>query len=391
MHSNTTRKLHAIGVLAGLVSILALAGAVTAQGGSQDRGEVVWPGEGQRSSQELASLGESLFVNGVEPTVIGERPIESFRLERVNDSATRILVGERDGENHSFVQPHEPNPADRHTSLEIRPGDLRPTVEVRPNASVGPHDVLRVQGAPGSFGLEGDTVAEKIEAFADRLDFPLQERRTNVTKVSFPGLYGGNRVCLDGSESDCSVTADFHIDCPSCQMGSFDAPELSSKLERGLKGSGLFLFDGEGRMVAATVSYHLDLNESALMDLEAARDEGRKAVDELGHEVFYSPRLDDVTVKVLLEEQRVQVREVHYVWQWGVYVDSGEDEYRDDENAIVTQNAATGEVLSVRLEDPDITESDQGLLERAVPAPGAMAALLAAVGGAALARRRRAS
>lgn len=142
-------------------------------------------------------------------------------------------------------------------------------------------------------------------------------------------------------------------------------------------------------MVAATVSYHLDLNESALMDPKVARDAARKAVDDLGHDVFYSPNVNDVTAKVLLKEQRVQVREVQYIWRWGVYVDSDGDKYRDDENAIVTQDAVSGEVLSVRTRDPDVSESGQGLLERTLPAPGAIVALLTAVGGAGLARGQR--
>lgn len=371
-------------------AVLIVVGGVTAQGGSQDLGEIVWPGEGQRSSQELASLGESLFLNGTEPTVIGEQPITSLQAERINDSATRILIGEQGGESHSFVQPHEPTPADQHTSLEIRPGDLRPTVEVRPNASVRANDVLRVQGPPGSFGLEGDSVEGKIETLADRLDFPLQERRTNVTKISFPGLYGGNRVCLNGAGSDCSVTAALRIDCSSCQMGTFDAPEVSSKLERGFRGTGLFLFDGENRMIAAAVSYHLDLNESALMEPGSARDLAAEEVRDRDHEIRTQPEPDTVSVRGDLASHDVAIRDVRFVWEFVVYTDPPSAKHRESATTYVTQDAVTGEVLSVNVYR-EKADPAPGLVERVVPGAGSLAALVATSGVAHVLRRRRRS
>lgn len=89
--------------------------------------------------------------------------------------------------------------------------------------------------------------------------------------------------------------------------------------------------------------------------------------------------------------QCVQVQQAQYVWSFGVYIDLDGSPQRNDKTAVVTQDAVTGEALSVRTRDPDISESSHGWLERVVPARGALAALLAAVGGAFVARRRRGS
>jgi len=147
----------AVGVVAVLAAVVALGGLAEAQSGSDSLAEFVWPGEGQRSSSELATLGGSLFVNGTDPTVIGERPVESLRLERVNDTTTRVLVGKQGGEDHDILQRHESNPATGPTHLDIPPGDLKPVVEVRGKIEYK-QEGLRIYGPPGSFQLDGGSL-----------------------------------------------------------------------------------------------------------------------------------------------------------------------------------------------------------------------------------------
>jgi hypothetical protein len=140
-------------------------------------------------------------------------------------------------------------------------------------------------------------------------------------------------------------------------------------------------------MIAASVAYHLDLNESALKDPESALDQALQAVRDDGHVVEDRPEPGNVTPKVVLAEHRLEVREVHYLWSIPVDLDPHSEQYRSIGIASLRQDAVTGDTLSIQVSDPDIYDpDDEGPVERLVPGASALAVAALALG--ALARVR---
>lgn len=341
MELKTPSTRFAMTTLAAVGLFVLIAAGASAQG--PDLGELSWPAEDHRSRVELADLGERFFASGTDLTTIGERPIQSIQIDRIDETTTRIEIAEDGGASHLIEQDHKPNAAEGHTTFKVSPSDLRPTVHVRPEETVRERDILRLMGPPGTLELEGTTTRDKVDAFADELGFPVDRVSTDASDVSsFPQLYQG-RTCLERSDGECQATAAFRIDCPSCQLASFLGTEGDSELDR--RGSGQILFNDQGKAIAATVSYALDLNESALLDLEEAVDRADQDLRQRGHEVKKRPAPETVTVRVDLDRNRLEIQQVRYLWSFTV---AYENRTINDE-AIVDQNAATGELLSVEL------------------------------------------
>lgn len=371
-----------------VVAILIVAGTVTAESSSQDLGEIEWPPEEHQRFQDLADLGASVFANGTEPTRIGTHPVESVHLEAVNDTSTRLVIQEKDRSPRSLLQHHEPVRQEGHRNLQIRPSDLEPTVQTPFAGSSG--YVLTLIGPPGTFDLGGADTHQKVQDLAAQLGFPLGEVNPNVQSGNFPALYGQN-TCYGAPGDRCSETGTFLIDCPGCQLAGFNGPAGDSALEdRFLIGGGLVLFDKRGRMLAATVDYRFDLNESAVLDDTTARDAAANGLRDRGYEIVSTPDLEQIRVVAQLTPGRVEVQEVRYTWPFGVVREENGTAF--DGLATVEQNAATGEIVDIQRTPADASsppvDGGDGLGEISL---GAMAGLVSIGLAALLARRRRSS
>lgn len=362
----------------------------SSQGNPGEVGEVLWPTEAHRNHQDLADLGASFFNDTADPLTIGLAPVESLEAEQINATTTRLTAHESGGQNLSFVQHHDPWDGDGHTVLAVRPARLLTMVGIRMETDRYARSVLTLTGPPGSFDLNGGTVGEKVQAFAQRLDFPADENVTlDHNPSGFPGLF--DRACYDKANGNCTVSASFEIACPSCTFATFGPPSGNSSQDSALAGIGLALFDDQDRMIAATVQYIFDVDESAVLDLETARDRAADDLRDRGYDIVGAPDPEDIrSVMGVLAPTRVDVQEIHYKWHFGVY-ESGSD-VSAAKGADVVQNAVTGKVVSVSLSPGDVREPPTGW---GFPIPAAETVLvLAALGIAAatapaLAWRRR--
>jgi hypothetical protein len=393
-HATPPRRVRYYAAVIALLLVAMSLGAPTslAQEDEGRLGEVLWPAEEHRDFQNLSDLGASIFNNTTEPMRLGLTPMQSLQAERENATTSRLVATEEGGRNVSFVQHHEPWDGGNHTSLKVDPSQLLPMVGIRMAADPYAVSVLTLTGPPGSFDLDGRTIEDKTEAFADTIGFPVEETSLDLKPGHFPSFFG-LRGCYEEAEGKCQVSADFSIDCPSCTLAKFDAPRESG-LDRA--GVGLALFDEEDRMIAVTVQYGFDVDESAVLEPATARDQAADALQDRGYEVNPPlPDAEDVTVFGVLSPTRVDVQEMHYQWRFGVSEDSGSGSYGNgtsdvDNSAEVTQNAATGEVISVNVHPTDVEEpAGDGFLGELVPVPG-LAALLALVAAGLLRRQRRA-
>lgn len=354
----------------------------SAQGGQADLGEILWPAETDREFKDLADLGASVFDDVVDPMKVGLAPIKSIDLERTSDVSSRILVAEQGRPNFSLELTHEPWDGKKHASLGIEPSDLHPIVELHnmdPNPSSG--SVLTLTGSPGSFDVNGSTPDAKIQALADDLGLPLEEVNVGVESTGFPSLLGGQRICYEEAQGVCKASASFNLDCPSCTLVGFSGPSGDSPIDRWFVGGGLAVFDDRDRLVAVTVSYAFDVNESAILDPAAARGEAVQALRNRGYEVGNTPDARNVTPSGILAPDRVEVREIRYGWTFDVTEVQGDYGQGSasgsfDEYARVTQNAVTGAVLSMNVHPTDLTDpADPSPLE--IVAPSWFATLLA--------------
>jgi hypothetical protein len=387
-----TKLQHLLVLVSGLVvvGLMVPIGAASSSQGSSSLGEITWPESSNDTLSALASSGESLFDEETEIRTLGDRPIQSFEIERVNETATRISVQERGQEAQSFVQRHEPFAGEANGTLQVPPDMLQPTVEPRPDLREGSRDVLRAYGPPGSFALTDGSIAEKTEDLAEKIGFPVERRHVDVDSVAFPGLYSGQRACLEAEGGHCEISVDFSIDCEDCEVAAFLASASGDDLDRHLQGRGLALFDGSGELIAVTVSYNADLDESALMERANARDKAASEIVERGHRVQDRPAPEEAAVSLALSGGSVDIQQVRYQWTFGVYTNGSAEQDSDVRNAVVTQDAAQGTIISVSLRNQEAAGGGGGdeVISRETPVPSVFASLIV-LGGLSYLQRRK--
>lgn len=366
-----------------------------ARSSSQDLGDVVWPPAEHQRFEDLADLGSGFFDNGTDSIRVGVRPMESFRLDRINATTSRVRLAEDDGTEHTWIQHHEPDHRNSSTVLRIRPEDLQPAVTTHLDPTRISLQVLTLTGPPGSFDIAGNTTEDQVQTLGRRLGFPVDEMELNVTTTSFPRLYDGESACFKTEEGNCTASAGFTVDCRSCPLVFFNGPEGNSNLDSRFRGSGLVLFDDQARMVAATVSYVFDLNESAVLDPVQARDMVVQHLQDRGYDVGHVPKADhpELVVRTYLAPDRVAVREVHYEWNaFTVRTDTSKDwngTGMPDRVFEVDQDAVSGEILSMDAMPGAVEESPRrGPVNRLLPGPGPVGLVAALVGALAWRRRR---
>jgi hypothetical protein len=378
--SNERGRAGSVGLWVGFPLAILLCGGVAlvgaGQSNSSELGEMAWPGEDARSLSEFVEVGESVFANDTQATTVATRPVASLELEPMDETRSEIVITEEDGEETRWVQEHSPAELDGHTTLNVEPDDLNPTVALHPiDGDERSRYVLYLTGPPGSFGVDGPSAQETLENLATRLGFPATEVSPSEegTVDRFPNFYGWSRFCYEASEEGCQATAALSLDCSTCRMASIEAaPD-----ETAFPGLGLVVLDEEDRMLAASVSYVFDPAEDARIDPAVGVDRAEEELRDRGYQVVSPPNPDSVDVVPILAEDRVEVVELRYEWSFGV---SEEEADRDNptEIATVAQDATTGEVLSVEVEPAEAVSPTQGL---DVPglAPGILAVVLAFV------------
>lgn len=340
-------------VIAVLVVLgLSLAGfPASAQSNPSGLGEIAWPEEDRQQFADLADLGASLYGNDTQPAKLGIHPVDSMTLEAVDNTSTRVVIQEQGRPNRTFIQHHEPVEQEGHRTLEVRPGNLKAIVQTPLQSPHQVHDgrstdVLTLTGKPGDFAVAGNDTQERVRNFAARIGFPIGNVNPDVRAGGFPSLYGGP-LCFEASEDRCSERATIMIECPDCRLAGFNGPEGDSNLEnRFFVGGGLVLFDDQGRMVAATVDFRYDLNESAVLDPEKARDAAAEGLRDRGYEIDSIPDLEEIRAFALLAPGQVEVQEVRYEWPFGVVREENGTSF--DGLATVEQHAATGEIVDIQ-------------------------------------------
>lgn len=307
-------------VLAATLCLLAVASPAGADTPSDDLGTIQWPAEEHRDFAVLADLGASVYANGTEPTKLGLNQFEGMRLERVNASATRIIVEEAEGRTTSILQPHRPREAGGREDVDVRPAQLRPVVETHLDEERHSIYVLKMWGPPGSFDLGNGSAEERTRALANRLGFPIEGVTEGDSGASFPYLYGGHhRGCYEASGGDCVSDADIRIDCDACREFSWGGPQKpSSALDSRFQGLGFALFDEQDRLVATSVSYVFDLNESAILDPSMARSEAADDLRDRGHGLDEEAPDWEARLGTRLAPDAVEVERVEYTWGFHV-------------------------------------------------------------------------
>jgi hypothetical protein len=364
--SNSRRHRRIATTIALLLTVSSLAAPfAAAQGGEERLGEVLWPPEDARAFSDLAELGASAFDNGTQPAKLGLGPVQSLELNAESSSSTEIVVKEEGGERISLVQPHDSTDVDGHVTLPVRPSDLRPVVEVRLETQPTASYVLTLTGPPGSVALDGTTLEEKVESFAEHVGLPLEGTTVGIETTSFPHLFGGERGCFEKTNGTCQSSAAFAIECDSCTLALLHGPSGDSDVDSSLSGVGLALFDDSDRLVAVTVSYAFDVDESEVLDRSTARDEAADRLRDRGYQVDGKPSVDDVVVRTVLADREVAVEEVRYGWRFAVSENSSASEGGNGSAepvppgggiAEIQQDAATGDLASLKIDPADVSE-----------------------------------
>lgn len=389
---------------AALCAALSIGTALPAAGqpDPSDLGEVPWPDDRYRPLTDLPDLVRPLFATKENVTVVGTRPIQSLQFERINASAIRVAI-EEDGRNRSLVQGHEPWDGSEDTVLRVQPSQLPTMVEVTPTRDPYSSTVFHAVGPPGSFNLSGRSRMDRVGAVAETLGLPPNATDDagafdDPAPGTQPRLFHGHRGCVQTTSDGCTGEVSFSLACDRCTRVGFTLlSEADGEFERafgsdpqmqtGLGGWGSVFFDASDRVIAVEIGYGLDLNESAVLAPAEARNRSAVELGERGYDVFSVPA--EGTLEHKLQVDAVRLRDVVYLWQFGVEKGSVSDENwtvaGDEAGAHVIQDAATGAVQSVELRGEP---SEPIYPDNPLPAPG-LGLVLAAGATAALAWRRR--
>lgn len=346
-----------LGLGAVVILLLASAAPVAGQSSPRDLGEMEWPPEEHQRFVDLAELGASVFANDTDPVRVGLTPLEAFRLESVNDTATRITFQMQGGEEQTLLQRHENHKrTEGHRTFQVPPSDLVPTVQThldQDRTSIYP---LTLTGPPGTFDLAGDSAREKLEDLTDALGFPRDHINTNLTTVNPSSLYDRQSACLDaGASGSCNGSVGFRLDCPSCQVASFGGAAKSG-LDRRFGGVAFAIFDDQSQLLKVSVSYVFDLDESAVLGPEEARNQAAEPFQNRGYELkFENENLtaEDVKVVARLAPDRVEVTDVYYDWS---FPNLPENASYPNASILVEQDAVTGDVLHHRWSPGSVSE-----------------------------------
>lgn len=389
-----------VAVCWGLIVGTALPAA--AQSDPSDLGEVPWPDDRYRPLANLSELVRPLFATGENITVVGTHPIQSVQFERVNASATRVAI-EEDGQNRTLVQGHEPWDGSEDTVLRVQPSQLITMVEVTPNPDPYSSAVFHAVGPPGSFNISGGSRMDKVGTVAEALGLPPNATDDagafdDPAPGAQPRLFHNHRGCVRTASDGCTGEVSFSLACDGCTRVGFTLlSEADGEFERafggdpqmqtGLGGWGSVFFDASDRIVAVEIGYGLDLDESAVLAPAEARNRSAAELEERGYDVFSVPV--EGTLEHTLQVDAVRLREVVYLWQFGVEKGSASDENwtvaGDEAGAHLVQDAATGAVQSMELRGEP---SEPIYPDNPLPAPG-LGLVLAAGAAAALGWRRR--
>lgn len=386
-------------VLAATLCFLAVASPAAAQTQAEDLGAIQWPPEAHRSPETLDDLFLPLFANGTQPTILQLHRVTAFQAEPVNETTLRIRIQEGEAGNHTILQQHEPlGPGSHHVYL--RPDHLEPAIEIEVNPGGGkmvptPSSLVRVFGPPGSFDLSGDTAEEKFQDLLEKLDLPDVHSAGIIDDDQLPPpLYDRQKACLfeapgdSGNGTDGCTPREFTLPCKNCTRGGFAMGKADEEFQAafgdqhrvsvGFVGSGSAWFTPNASLVAATFRYAYDLNESAILGPDNAKEMAIESLRDQGSNVTGLSDAHRMSLEARLDAPRVEVAGVQYRWMF--VVTRGEASYTSF--AEVEQDAVTGELRSVdtrRTSAADGPNQDRGLPASPwlAPVAGLLAALAA--------------
>lgn len=364
-------------------------------------GDVVWPPENYTAYRDLPDLAAKVLEDPA-PLVTGTRPITSFELERINNTATRVFLDEEGRPSQEFTQRHQSVRETDEGLLNLRPSDFgRPLVEIGGN-DANLQKVLQIFGPPGAFNVTGEDPVEKSFDFAERLGFPPAPVRVDTPGQAFLPYHAKN-ACVRAPDGVCEGRMRFRYDLDGLTEVQRNAPPFPAADMRDAYGEDhpvvtatnrlIVIFDAQDRIVAAQIWLTLDLDPSTLMDPAEAADLAREFVVERGHEV--SP--DQPTGANLLFPQRTDRAEPkRALYMWNVpFVDSDRRPGFDERVGRIEQDAQTGDILSFKdlptvvATEPGQSPPNGGENGEALPGPGVMALLISAVAAALALKSRR--
>lgn len=357
--------------------------------GSSPLGETIWPPADHQSVRSLPDLVRPLYRNASTP-VLGVNPIDFFKIDMVNTTASEVRIRERGGVDHTFDQAHQPVNASGGVTIHVNPGQLRPMIEVRPFPERFAQQVLHLYGPPGTFNLTGNSTRDKITEIRERLRFPepVDYRLDPGVESALPLLYHGEESCLDRANGECTAEGYFQIQCPDCTQVSFAVSGLdqefreafgtSPRMGTSLGGGAIVLLDPGGHVISITLGYAYDLNESAVLSPTDARNQVFHQLPQRGYETGNISHVDTGRLSLVTPSDRIDPSGARYHWDVAALNASGREVALD-----VVQDAESGQILEIDARPAAIPSGPDNPL----PAPG-LAALLAAVAVAAVAWTR---
>lgn len=390
-------------------------------------GERFWPSENLDRPEDMVSLANTT-LNVTSALIVGKGPFEAFRIERLNNTASRIAIQEQSGPNQSFVQAHGTPRVSKATfsggvegqevELFVAPSQLHPTIEVFP-AGTNKVAGVKVLGPPGSFDVPGETPKDKARHLFETMGLPPlrpgSESNGSYTQLETTntGLYTGrlygepDQVCTEREDGRCTEKTGLAFECRGCKTWSYKVhPHPAEELTRSVGGAisvrqldwneASLWFDPEGRMISFSAGPALDLNTSQVIDPLQARTLVVDDIDQRGYRLGRlsdpEPRnassIDEAQLEFILSEGLIEPVGARYTWKDIPVIDPPEegsdDPYGDSLLAEYVQNAVNGSIVKATFR-PASTASGP---DNPLPAPG-LGLVLAAGAAAALAWRRR--
>lgn len=396
-----------------VVTVIIVGGAAAAQpsnaSGSADLGDIIWPPAGHRG-RAVVDLGQQVLDNTTR--IVAPEDGGEMQITRVDANTSNVTVPAWGSPNKTitFQQQHRPvqtNPVPGSAStrgrpaqvdLVVRPGQLRRTIQ----ASIS-DGTLSVFGPPGS-------LASNLTVLLDKLGFPAEDGFEYATDIvnqekgieTRDYMVGDStRPCIERSAGNCTTTATLWLECENCTRTTYLVHPTPAEELEAASGGKLDVTDqsnfvsvtrtNRGRQVfkaAATLSF--DLNTSRVVSPLEARDRVLQLLEDRGYRTNESKYPDvgrgrnSMSFQVNRSKERVGLNGARYIW--GIIVDNTTSEATfTEESAQVTQNAVTGEVLSMTFEPTGTVAPPR---RGGFPVPGwSPLAVVVAVGLAAAERR----